>query len=279
MPIQKRNSSTKAILEILHEHGPLTLELIHRLLPFQISKENLRRTMSFNRKKKLVDILAYDSQTFFYQLNQDPQSREKVGQLLKKEGLISSQPRISAQNWHHQQWCEFWISVMKRQHPDAEIVRESEIPQSQFAKNILLIDNSDLELLPDFLFLLKINEDKVLKIAFEIERTRKSEKRLIQKFKKYADETKVDGVIYICDSGRVADTVRLLFKDKFMAKSDRIGHYGKLFLLLSNQIDVGFDFDQSFSNSEGDTVSFKKWIDYLSTINLLDRKNENLNYF
>jgi hypothetical protein len=176
----------------------------------------------------------------------------------------------------HNQWCEYWALLIKRQFPQAEIVREHTINSHEIAKRILQLQQRDFDLMPDFLLIFpKTETNEATHIAFEIERTRKSDERILRKFKKYLNGTKTDGLIYICDSGRLSETIRLLYQTKLLASSHRVKHYGDHFFLFSDSLDGGGPSLPRLFNSNATTVSFHNWCGYLLSTKWTKRRDEN----
>jgi hypothetical protein len=97
-------------------------------------------------------------------------------------------------------------------------------------------------------------------IAFEIERTRKSDKRVLNKLKKYATATKIDGLVYICDSARLAETVRRLYEQTLSKNRLRIGHYSDFFFLFSNAIVPEVEPLKNIFNARGERIDLFDWV-------------------
>lgn len=259
----KPNLSTQ-VLSLLKNHGPVTIDLLHRMTEPPAPKNNLRQSLGILKKKGLVDTVYLNPQTTFYQVSQALQSRKEIADILDTNASEIVQPLLRKQDWIHNQWCEYWIHFISRLFPEAQIVREHTIGSNEIAKRILQINSRDLDLLPDFLLIFpKSEHSDATYIAFEIERTRKSDKRLLKKFKKYINGTKIDGLIYICDSGRLSETIRMLYHKKLVEHSQRIGHYGDHFFLFSDSMTGGGEKLNRLLNAKGELVQFTEWCNHL----------------
>lgn len=248
------------IKEYLMACSPATIQMLHQLLQPTVSKKQLRKALGILRRDGTVDMLLGGHQTFYYQLSQSLPVREKLAREMNGHADDFIQPLLRRQDWFHNQWSQAWEQIIKRSFPEAAIVREHNIGSSDIAKGVLLAEGNDLDLLPDFLVMFPKSESThTVSIAFEIERTRKSEKRLVRKFKKYLNETRIDGLIYICDSSRLSETIRILYQTKLMANSPRVKHYGNHFLLLSDTMSAGAEPLKRFFNAKGEKVSFENW--------------------
>lgn len=258
------------VMSLLKDHGPSTIDFLHRLTEPQAPKRNLRQSLGILKEKGLVESASLDPQKTFYYLSQSYVSREEIAEHLHTTESDLIQPLLRKQDWFHNQWCEYWIHLIKKQFPDAKIIRERNIVESEHAKETLLIDARDHELMPDFLFSLPKNgcETWAPNIAFEIERTRKSDKRLVRKLKKYFTETRIDGLIYVCDSGRLSETIRALYEEKLVGKRvTRVSHYENYFLLLSDCLAGGGPELPRLFNIKGERISFSNWCNFLTALN------------
>jgi hypothetical protein len=271
--IRKRGVA-KEILTILKDHSPLTLDMIQKMIEPPIQKKNLRQALGILKKKRMVDMVACNSQTFFYQINQSLGSRQAASEVIKCGTVVESKPLLRRQEWFHNEWCEFWSLIIKRAFPESVIVREHEIEDSPEAKSVLLQNNSGLDLLPDFLVLFpKTESSQKVSLAFEIERTRKSDARIQRKLKKYIFESHVDGLIYVCDSGRMAETIRGLYEKKVMEKAHKKRGYADHFFLFSDSMSAGDLPLLSFYNAKAETTSLVDWCKKLRSTKMTLRRD------
>lgn len=271
-PTPKRG---KNLLRIIGEHGPINIDLLQRIVEPPATKKNLRKSLAALQQKDLIEKIQDGHHLTYYILSQSSPSRDRAADKLNCHPGDNKKPLLRRQDWFHNQWCEYWIVSMKRQFPDAEIIREHSIGGHEFAMNVLQIRPTDLDVRPDFLLILPGNGiSKAAFVAFEIERTRKSDGRIMRKFKKYMDGTFLDGLIYICDSGRLSETIRLLYQSKLLAQSERIKRYGEHFFLFSDRLDGGGSQLPRLLNSAGRPVRLADWCGYLRSTQWTKRRDE-----
>lgn len=268
----KRNCGIE-ILAALSKGSFFDIDTLQKMIEPTIQKKNLRQALGILRKKGLVDMLVGDHRTFFYQLSQSDRVRNEVA---SKIGVHSSElvmPLFRRQDRYHNQWCDYWAARLKDAFPDVEIVREHTIGGHQLAKELLLANDSNDDLLPDVLVVFpKTDTTERVAIAFEIERTRKSDKRILRKFKKYLNETRIDGLVYVCDSGRLSETIRTLYETKLLAKAHRVAHYKEHFFLLSSALSASPDPMATFQNVNRKPVSLVDWCNTLRSTKLRFRR-------
>lgn len=271
--IQRRQVANEA-LKILQEHSPLTINMLQTMIEPPIQKKNLRQAMGILIKKNIVNMTPFNSQTFYYQINQSLPVRKEVAKTIKCEGEEVKQKLLRKQDWYHNQWCEFWTLIIKKNFPEAEIVREHNICSHQVAQNILVQSAEDTDLMPDMLVIFpKKNTGEAVSVAFEIERTRKSNKRIHRKLKKYIYESHLDGLIYVCDNGRLSETIRLLYETKTLEKAHKKKGYAENFFLLSDSISAGNDPLNSFFNAKAKPTSLVDWMDCLRSTSREERRD------
>lgn len=254
----------KEVMTLLKDHSPLTLEMLHRMTEPRIQKKNLRQAIGIMRRKGLIDMIACDHETFFYQLHQALPVRREVAMKLGCALEKTERPLLRRQDWIHNEWCEFWSLNIKRTFPEVEIIREHDIDSHNIAKNILQQNGRALDLMPDFLMIFpKTTTQEKVSVAFEIERTRKSNARIQNKLKTYIYETHIDGLIYVCDSGRLSETIRLLYERNASTKAHKKRGYADHFFLFSNSMSAGANPIDSFYNAGGQPTSLMNWCQQL----------------
>ena len=263
--IRKRQVASE-VLTLLRDHSPLTLDMLYRMTIPPIQKKNLRQAVGIMKRKGLVDMVVGDQRTFYYQLHNALPVRNKVALKLKDTETKKARPLLRRRDWIHNEWCEFWLLIIKRAFPDVEIIREHDIDSHNTAKSILQQNGKALDLMPDFLMIFpKTSTQEKVSLAFEVERTRKSNERILQKLKTYIYETHVDGLIYVCDSGRLSETIRLLYQKKTLEKAHKKRGYADNFFLFSNSMSAGASPLASFYNANGQPTSLINWCNKLRT--------------
>lgn len=257
--VRKRQVANE-VLTLLRDHSPLTLEMLQRMTSPPIQKKNLRQAIGILKRKGIVEMVVSDQKTFYYQLNNSSAVRNEVALRLKDDDTKSARPLLSRRNWIHNQWCEFWALIIKKAFPEVEIIREHEIESHGVAKSILQQAGKPLDLMPDLLLIFpKTPTHEKVSIAFEIERTRKSDARIQQKLKTYIYESYVDGLIYVCDSGRLSETIRTLYQKKTIEKAHKKRGYTENFFLFSDSMSAGPSPLASFYNANGQPTSLINW--------------------
>ena len=257
--IRKRQVATE-VLTLLRDHSPLTLDMLQRMTAPPIHKKNLRQAIGIMKKKGLVDMIIGDQKTFYYQLHNALPARKEVALKLKDDEIKAARPLLRRQDWIHNEWCEFWTLIIKRAFPDIEIIREHDIDSHNIAIGILQQNGRSLDLMPDLLMIFpKTETHEKVSIAFEIERTRKSDARIQNKLKTYIYETHVDGLIYVCDSGRLSETIRMLYQKNTLARAHKKRGYTNNFFLFSDSMSAGASPLASFYNASGQATSLINW--------------------
>lgn len=271
----KQPKRGKAILKIIKDHGPLSIDLLQKMVQPEMSKKNLRKSLKALRCKDLIELAQSTTQLTYYMTAQGPVSRSMSAEILDCAPEDIKQPLLRKQDWYHNQWCEYWILNMQRQLPQARIIRENSLNSHEVAMNILQIKKQDYDLRPDFLLMIpKTDTTESVNIAFEIERTRKSDDRLVRKFRKYMDGTYIDGLIYICDSGRLSEAIRLLYQSKLVTSTTRQKRFGENFFLFSDLLDGGGPMLSRLFNACGKPTSFENWCGYLASTKWTKRRDE-----
>lgn len=254
-------SLSHQILSLLKDHGPVSIDLLHRMTDPPSPKANLRQSLSILRKKGFINAVSIDTQTTFYHLSPFKNDKEIVAHILDIDTSSLNQSLLRKQDWIHNQWSEYWIHVISRIFPEAKIVREKSIAANETAKRILKLRQRDFDLMPDFLVSFPKNQNQeAVHIAFEIERTRKSNQRILRKLKKYLNGTILDGLIYICDSCSLSETIRMLYETKLIEQAHRIKHYANNFFLFSDSFVGGGPKLDRLLNAKTEQVEIEKWI-------------------
>lgn len=265
----------RELLRIIGEHGPINIDLLQKIIQPTATKKNLRKSLAALQRKDLIEKIHDGHHLTYYILSQSSPSRQRSSVALDCRPDEIKKPLLRRQDWFHNQWCEYWIAHIKRQFPTAQLVREYSIGGHDLAMNVLQIRPTDLDVRPDFLLILPSAEDgKATYVAFEIERSRKSDERIMRKFRKYMDGTFLDGLIYICDSGRLSETIRLLYQSKLLVQSQRIKRYGENFFLFSDCLDGGGPELPRLLNAATKPVRLTDWCGYLQSTKWTKRRDE-----
>ena len=267
------------ILKLLKLHGPLSFRGLKFMIEPPIKDRRLHESLGKLLKNGFIrrrQERVFRGTGIFYQLTQEVKTREKVASVLMCLPDTLLQPFFRSRELIHTEACAFLVYRLRKLFPDAVLVRDFEFYHNAFVHEILLTDRNDYELLPDVLMTFPGNEGlPQVSVAFEIERSRKAEKRVVAKLHKYANETALDGVVYLCESEDISEPVRQVFQSKTNPKSLRINHYGEYFFLFSNEPDKLFLGQTKMFNLTMVHISLEGWVTHLRSAALVNRRNKN----
>lgn len=272
----------KQVLQALHSHGPLSTHTLMEIISPRISRIKLNESIQRLNKAGLV-INRYSSiqekSRRYIQLSSSKSAKVFLSNIFNVSKAVLKRTKGASNEIEHAQECVIWANRFQMLCPDAHIVRDYEISRYTEIRNILLQDpNDDVRLLPDLVLRVRnFSKTGFVNIAIEIERTIKSRGRLTEKLRKFAIQSKVDGVIYICRSEQVSRALYNVYKDRVLANSLRVKHYGLNFLMFSKNEFVPSANDFPMLNQEQKNISFNRWISFLRTIEDLDRRDSNEN--
>ena len=266
------------ILKLLKQNGPLSFNGLMQMVEPTMKARKLH--LSLSRLAKSGMITKRQERVFrgagvFYQLSQRQLERDKIAGVLDCSSEMLLQPFFRSRELIHSEACSLWANRLRRLFPHASLVRDFEIYNDVAANEVLLTNRNDFELRPDILLTFPgVRDRSPVSVAFEVERSRKSKARLLAKLRKYADESTLDGVVYLCDSTQVSEPVRQIFKAKVCDKSLRISHYGDHFLLFSNSLQVQTNAKMEMFNASSLPVHLEHWIEQLLCISHTARRNK-----
>lgn len=256
------------VLRLLHEHGPLSHRGLRAILEPPISLRSLQDVTKRLYQKGLLikrfDYLPYRNLPGVYELPQSDLGRNKISKILKVSPDDLIQPYFKNQELHHSEQCAIWTEYLKKMFPDAEVIRDFKIHKHKLAKDILATDLQEiLEIVPDILLIFKNTQhDLPVSVAIEVELSRKTDKRLIKKLRKYCMGCYLDGVVYVCSKNSLSTTLQSLYKNKLHAKNLRTGQYGNnFFLFCENKFDAKTCEPKLF-NTLNEPVSLQSWVQY-----------------
>jgi hypothetical protein len=110
-------------------------------------------------------------------------------------------------------------------------------------------------------------------IAVEIERNPKSKDRLVNKLRKYAAETRLDGVIYICETDALSERLRSVYNSIVLERALRIRQYGKNFILFTDGTLDPVTKTPFLFNADLDSIALNSWTNSLLKTKCVDRRN------
>lgn len=236
-------------------------------------EKKLRRALDRLREKRLIECRRSDRTYYF--ISQAPRARSECSQLIGGMPDDFLQPLLKRSDWHHQELCEYWKFKLQQVFPTSIIVRDREIFSHNLGSRIMMADREGYDLFPDLLLVMPNEcDERTVSVAVEIERTRKSNKRLIRKLKVYSTQTHVDGLLYICDSGRLADTIRQLYDQRTQAGYHRGRHYSEFYFLFSDAIETADEPLSRIFSARGQRVVLDQWMRTLLDTKWTLRRNE-----
>jgi hypothetical protein len=261
---QAPGSRSKQILKLLAEHGPLSSRTLQIILQPAIQSRRLRDSL-----KRLSD-RGYISRRYdrifggagcVYQITRDQDHWPAIHQQLgNADSEVFEQIYFSHRELHHMQSCAIWAEALRQWLPEAAVKRDHVYSRDQALLKDLMLKDSD-STLPDILLIVPTENPRVqVRVAVEIERTRKTERRLAQKLSKFAAKSCLDGVIYISESDRILDVIRAIYSSRLMKKALRISHYGQHFLMLSRGEKTQDGADLKMANATLGNMTLKTWL-------------------
>jgi hypothetical protein len=269
-------SRRKQILSTLRENGSLCTKSLRSLVVPPLPRRNANDVMKRLREQGLV-VQRFDSLPanagHYYQISQSEEALKKIAKILELDPAELNIPKIRDQELAHNDSCAIWTQYLKRILPKAILLREHEFTPELLSHILLITYDDPYEFRPDIMLELpfKVDEKKRVNIAIEVERSRKTDKRLLRKLKKYAMETRVDGVIYICSKPSILDAVKQIYKGRVLENSVRIKHYGNNFLMFVSGIERGQADNVKLLNADLKTVNLRDWLHFLQSTQYAER--------
>lgn len=279
----KRPANFRAIeiLRILKANGPVSFKTLLKLVDPPMKEKKLRMALYRLQDKEHIikrDERIYVGRGYFYQISQDRSDIEKTAKLISCPVNVLQQPHFSYRDLIHNDDCALWMNHIFNEFPDAQIIRDFEFNKSNLARQIMSINEDEIDLQPDLLVILRGHDmsSRLIAIAVEIEKSRKSDKRLIRKLYKYANRSHIDGVIYVCENKRIKEILQHVFVTDVLRRARRIEHYPQNFFLFSENVDNHKSDRLQLWNSEQKLISFKEWINYLQSNSFNSRRDKNM---
>jgi len=278
---EKPYESGKQILKLLHEHGALSNRGILRTIwPRVVCSSSIRQSVRLLKYKGLI-VDRFDSLPQncgqFHQISLREETKPIIAKMLNVHPAELEERVVRDQELAHSQECAVWCTRFRRDFPEATVLREHHYVKEEEFKNILVLGRDDNHLKPDILMHFpKQNGRSSTTVAVEVERSRKADARLVEKLRKLSTQSCLDGVIYICSTASLLETVRRLYESRVRERAHRINHYGDNFFLFSTgQLSVDH-WAPVMLNSELKPISFLDWIHFLRTTSDDGRQEANL---
>ncbi len=267
------------ILGLLKRHGPLSSRGLLQLLSPPIQERRLHASLARMVKCGLITKRMerlFRGTGVFYQISQKNVVSAAIAVTLGCEQSEVKQPYFISRELLHSESCAMWIHYLEQEFPDALVIRDFEFSRNADAVEILYVEEDDFEFVPDILLIFPRTENTpMVSVGVEIERSRKTELRIRNKLKKYANETLLDGVIYLCESDDVSNEIRRVYRSSVLGKSIRINHYGNNFLLTQDELLNSKKNKIKMLNVKTQIIFIKEWVCTLRKFDRADRRDEN----
>ena len=271
---------SREVLRLLSLYGPLHLYTMENLMSPAISRVKLRDVLLRLSRKGFISKRAekmLHPETIYYEISRCEIALQSIAKFMKMSVESLRQPNFRRAELLHAQFCTIWAYKLKCLYPDALIVPDYKMTHDENAKELLQLDFREKDIYPDLLLVFPESDTSPsVGVAVEIERTRKSSKRLTKKIKKYTNLTLIDGVLYVCEKKSIPDVIRDIYKYHVMPMSYRIQHYEKNFFMFSHSISIDKIPDDKMLNGDSERVLFPDWIKYLREVCHHERENINI---
>ena len=264
------------ILGLLARHGPLSVRGLQTLLEPPIKRRRLREVLQRWRDKGILyqryDRIFGDS-AVYHGITQKPMGRSLAAQVLAISPDKLCQPHFRHVELIHSEACAIWSERFRRLFPESLVLREHQFWDNPVVKRKLLLGEDTSDQLPDIIIMSAGQDGSTVAAGVEIERSIKSEKRLVYKLRKYAVKTHLDGVIYLCDKKTIADRLKLVYTSKILESALRIKHYGLNFLLLSEGTLDAKTKEPVMYNAALQRISLRDWLRTLNENKIRSRRD------
>lgn len=270
MPIQaklQQHHRSSQILKLLIHHGQLSKPTLLQIIKPKITDRRLREILQRLSQKGFI-VIQYDKifghHGVFYRLTEHPERLKKISLITGISLQEINPPFIRHSELLHSQSCTAWAIKLGEIFPESKILSEHEFStQNDFGKYFWINKGkAHFDQRPDVLLTLpKTDGTRNVCIAIEIERNNKSRKRLVEKIKKYTDESLVDGVIYVCSNDSIQRRLIDAYKSKTHHDLIRIRNYKHHFLVFATEKQNFENFNPLLISTDGDTLRLKEWID------------------
>jgi len=269
----------RQVFSLLAEHGPLSKRGLMACLEPPIARRRLYEVLQRLLEGRLLTQRLYrglGKSAFFYEISKEPRMVDAVSQIIGKDLTAIRSPYFRRIELIHSENCAIWKEVFKRLFPQARIIREHEFYGNGEVSQLLLSQGNDRETDPDLLLIFESKVDgSPISVAIEIERNPKSKVRLARKLRKYAAQSRLDGVIYICEEHSLSERLRGVYNSWVLRDALRVKQYGSNFILFSDgAFDQGAGEPMMF-NAALESVSLKTWMHKLLNTACSSRRDLN----
>lgn len=254
-------------LKALYENGPMSSRGLHELLE---PESKLRRMQDCVKDLRGLGLIVPRFASMpknvgnYYQLTYRKDIIPILSSILNVDVESINTPGINSTELIHSQDCAIWAKRFQQMWPEVKILRDHLYQFSEEAQKVLLMSDNKFEVIPDLLLLFPKSENQhPVRIAVEIERTRKANARVLRKLKKFASGTRLDGVIYVCSSEEIQNAVCNLYQKNVVSRALRINHYASRFLMLVQHEWYQKDAELKMLDADHRCITFSEWRDFL----------------
>ena len=276
---QLAGARRKQILLALNDNGPLSVEILAKIIRPRMSARSVQYAIKRLRERQLVVPhfgSAHYNAGHFFRITHDLEGRERIAKWLNLPTWQLRQPKFFSKELEHSVQCDLWEALLRDKFADAEILRDIQLLKRKLKQSSAPMDQAQADLVPDLLVQFRsARRDDSVSVGVEIERTRKSERRLAIKLYKIIARTQLDGLIYVCEDGKVKDAIRAVLARQKILESPRIRHYGNAFLLFADAGEIHRTDAPTLFNVEGKGISLLKWTTALRKISANFRRESN----
>jgi hypothetical protein len=258
----------------LIEHGPLTVRGLQSMLLPKISERRLREALGRLEEAGLLS--AHDDRIFggspkFYRFHRSLKNLERLesayGLNVQAEDFqVRERERL------HSESCAIWTEYFRRSIPGCEVVRENLYQRNARIQSLLLNDGSIFETRPDLVIFLSEN----VSVAVEIERNRKSTRRLKQKLYRHAAQSRFDGLLYLCTDSDLSEVIRTVYELNVRKRAMRIRQYGLSFLMFGSIELPTSASAPTLHDAAGNERPIEEWIHFLKSTPMNNRRDSAL---
>lgn len=270
-------SRRRQILQTLNENGPLSVRVLEQVMRPRTSMRNIQKVVRRLRSQGLLTV-HFESVHYagnnFYRMSHDLEARAKIGRWLGVHPEELRQPKFFSKELLHTTKCALWVAYLKDLFPEATVQRDIQLIKQRTYGDAERAEEADRDHFPDIILSFPgATESDEVSIAFEIERTRKSNRKLTTKIRKLIECSVLDGVIYVCESGGVKDAISALLVKRKLLSSPRIRHYGSAFILFTDNSNVSTARPPRLVNVEGKSIPLTAWITAMKDVSADYRRN------
>ncbi len=266
-----------AVLSLLAQYGPLSIRGLEACIAKPIKRRKLNQLLaSMEEHGQLTKTYArqFGRAGVFYRISGNEGWQATIAEALEMNRSELAEQGVRGFDLLHSEACAMWNEYLRLLFPEATVIHESNFSAYEELQSVLLQRDFDRDFIPDLVMMFPENAvgEKVY-VAFEIERSPKKRSRLQTKLSKYADETRFDGVVYICQSNDISRRLSDVYNSSIFRRSLRIQHYGANFFLFSDGTSEVSSTDPLLFNAALDRVKLSEWIMELRSRSLFDRRD------